>query len=1016
MKGKSTGTFIMVMLLVLVSSLAFAQTAPYSVTITPERALLQPGEGLQFEAQLFDANGKAVAFSNFVWHVRPDSMGEINEDGYFIAGKTPGEARVIASMRRGGVVYYGEAIVQIGIPEPPPIRILVTPENAVVPPGQTQKFHITAIARDNSNFKIDHVRWVVEPPHLGKISRDGVFQAGSKPGQGRIFAFVDINNAVYRGWARVTVSELPTASISGQVTDEITGEPLIGASILVQRLGAIHWMRKVRTDSSGNYVVGRLIPGLYIVRANARDYLPEYYDNASHLSEATPLQVSAHDSLTGIDFQLGHGATITGMVATELDSVPIHRALVTAIHVVTKRRRHAVTREDGSYALRSLPEGSYAIYFRAAGYKPEYYDNASRLQDATLLQTTPPDTISGIDVYLATSSAIAGQVIDAADGSPIARARVRIYTLVDRRMHQRYVAITDKNGNYIASVPPGFYIVQASAHGYRGEYYDDAVHFQNATPVQVFEDQHTTGIDFDLVKLGGITGLVTDQETGEPIAGATVIAFRERPTMPPVSVTASDGFRHVKTRTDSTGHYALENLPPGKYYVLAMARGYLPEFYQEAANLRDATPVEVTDSTTVENIDFTLSKGGSIAGTVYDAEDSTGIAGAAVTLWYREGGRFLRTFADQDGNYHFSGLPAGDYILFANQKGYDGKFYDGVDNRSEATPVTVPESGEVTGIDFYLPRFQTRMGTIAGVITEEPDSLSGDVGAPIVGAFVVAIPVSRRAPAHFDITDPYGNYRITNLIPGEYIILAWAPGYVGEFYDDARDWRDATLIPVEANQVVEGINLALAKVEPGPYRIRGVVRRRAGQNRHPVSGAVVYAFNQNGIAGSAVTDDNGVFVIEGLPAGRYKVKVTGVGMNTAFYGGTTDSTAMDVDLSNGQSAENIEIETEETTTAIGDHPAVLPEAFYLEQNYPNPFNPETTIKFALAGKSHVTIRIYNVLGQVVRTLVDRPMEAGFYALKWDATADNGQRVSSGVYIVRFEAGNVVQTRRMLLMK
>ena len=1016
MKGKSAGTFIMVMLLVLISSLTLAQTAPYSVTITPERALLQPGEGLQFEAQLFDANGKAVAFTHFAWHVRPDSMGEISDDGFFIAGKMPGEARIIASMKRGGVVYYGEAVVKIGSPEPPPIRIIVTPENAVVPPGESRPFHIAAIARNNANYQMDNVRWVVEPPQLGYVNRDGVFTAGSKPGQGRIIAFVDINNAVYHGSARITVSELPTASISGEVTDETTGDPLIGATVLVQRLGNIHWMRKARTDSTGSYVVDRLIPGLYVVRANARDYLPEYYDNAEHLAEATPLQVAADDSLTDIDFQLGHGATITGLVATELDSMPIQRALVTAIHVVTKKRRHAVSGEDGGYALRSLPEGNYAIYVRAAGYQPEFYDNADRLQNATFVQATPPDTVSGIDVYLASSSAIAGQVVDAADGTPIARAIVRIYTLTGKRMHQRYAAVTDKDGNYIASVPPGFYLVYAKAHGYRGEFYDDAPRFQDATPVQVFENQHTTGIDFALVKLGGIRGRVTDAQTGEPIANAKVMAFREHPVAQPISAAADAGFRYVKTRTDSSGNYVLENLPPGKYYVLAKAKGYLPEFYQEAASLKDATPVEVTDSTTVDNIDFTLSSGGSIAGTVYDAEDSTGIAGAAVTLWYRQGGRHLRTFTDQDGNYRFSGLPAGDYYLFANQKGYDGKFYDGADRRRDATPVTVAENAEVTGIDFYLPRFETQNGTITGVVTEEPDSLSGDVGAPIVGAFVVAIPVSQNALAQFDITDPYGNYRITNLAPGDYIVLTWAPGYVGEFYDNVHDWRQATRIPVEANRVVEGINFALEKVEPGPYRIRGVVRRRAGQNRNPVNGAVVYAFNQNGIAGSAMTDEDGVFVIEGLPAGRYRVKVTGVGMNTAYYGGETDSTAQEVDLSNGQSADNIDIEAEEVTTGIGDHAAVLPEAFYLEQNYPNPFNPETTIKFALAGKSHVTIQIYNVLGQVVRTLVDRPMEAGFYSMKWDATSDSGQRVSSGVYIIRFKAGDVVQTRRMLLMK
>ncbi|RMD93384.1 MAG: carboxypeptidase regulatory-like domain-containing protein, partial [Calditrichaeota bacterium] len=649
MNGKQLSTFIMAVL-VMFSSLALAQTAPYSVTVTPGQAILAPGEGLQFEAQLFDAQGKAVQFDHFTWQIKPDSLGEISDDGFFIAGKVPGEVKVIATMTRNQVRYFGEAVVKIGSPEPPAIKIIVTPQEAVVPPGETQKFHVTAIARNNANFKIDHIRWMVEPRFLGKISDDGVFQADSERGQGRIIAFVEINNAVYHGSARVTVSERPTASISGQVTDETTAEPLVGAFILVERIGPIHWMRTARTDSAGNYVAGKLIPGLYVVRASAKDYLAEYYDGVSHLSEATPLQVSSGDSLTGIDFKLGHGGTISGLVATEMDSLPIAHAMVTATHVVTKRKRHAVTREDGRYALRSLSEGDWAVSVHAAGYKPEYYDNAKGLLDATLIHITPPDSVSDINLYLANSSAITGQVTDAADSTPIPHALVRIYTLVGRRLHPRFTAVSDKNGNYIATVPPGFYLVHASARGYRGEFYDDVTDFTKATPVQVFEDQHTTGIDFGLVKLGSLSGLVTDESTGQPIAGATVVAFMERPHVMAVSTSAAFPFFQFKTRTDSSGRYEMTNLQPGKYYVEASAKGYLPEFYKEASTLKDATPVEVKDSTRVEGIDFTLTSGGTLKGTVFDAEDSTGLAGAAVTIWSKTTGFRRHVFTDRDGN------------------------------------------------------------------------------------------------------------------------------------------------------------------------------------------------------------------------------------------------------------------------------------------------------------------------------------------------------------------------------
>jgi M6 family metalloprotease-like protein len=99
---------------------------------------------------------------------------------------------------------------------------------------------------------------------------------------------------------------------------------------------------------------------------------------------------------------------------------------------------------------------------------------------------------------------------------------------------------------------------------------------------------------------------------------------------------------------------------------------------------------------------------------------------------------------------------------------------------------------------------------------------------------------------------------------------------------------------------------------------------------------------------------------------------------------------------------------------IGDQ---LPKEFALNQNYPNPFNPRTLISYDLNRRmDNVTLRIYNLLGQEVSTLVDKPQEAGVYRVEWDGTDDFGRQMASGVYFYRLEAEDKTLTRKMVLLK
>ncbi|MBD3217041.1 MAG: T9SS type A sorting domain-containing protein, partial [candidate division Zixibacteria bacterium] len=96
--------------------------------------------------------------------------------------------------------------------------------------------------------------------------------------------------------------------------------------------------------------------------------------------------------------------------------------------------------------------------------------------------------------------------------------------------------------------------------------------------------------------------------------------------------------------------------------------------------------------------------------------------------------------------------------------------------------------------------------------------------------------------------------------------------------------------------------------------------------------------------------------------------------------------------------------------------AVVPESYELFQNHPNPFNPETEIAYSLPEETHVNIKVYNIAGQVVSTLVDKVMPAGKHKVNWNGTNQSGARVASGVYFYRMETSSFQKTQKMILVK
>ena len=139
---------------------------------------------------------------------------------------------------------------------------------------------------------------------------------------------------------------------------------------------------------------------------------------------------------------------------------------------------------------------------------------------------------------------------------------------------------------------------------------------------------------------------------------------------------------------------------------------------------------------------------------------------------------------------------------------------------------------------------------------------------------------------------------------------------------------------------------------------------------------------------------------------------------SAVFHGEPDSTyafysvARDMAGNIQNTPDSAETSTTDVATSIDTNiPTGLPKKYALDQNYPNPFNPTTTIRFALPKSGYTRLRVYNILGQLVATLVDENMKAGYYTIRVDA-----RRWSSGLYFYTIHSGKYTQVKKMLFIK
>ena len=533
---------------------------------------------------------------------------------------------------------------------------------------------------------------------------------------------------------------------------------------------------------------------------------------------------------------------------------------------------------------------------------------------------------------------------------------------------------------------------------------------------------------------GIISGTVTDT-LGQPIKGVLIQALKRD---------ARSSFSY-SALTDSMGKYRITHIDLGSYYLHAIpiSGTFVDQWFDGKNSPALANPVIVADSPSVATADFKLRSknaqllplftvGGKVddtlglalpvAGTqVYfvDAEFAVNAPDVreylelnrAVDFRLRGNSRFVfKTGIDSTGSYSMK-IPEGAYIAFAVSPGYSPQFYSGKSYFLVADVIRL--AADSMGINFDLSALPpVTLGEISGQVLDSVANIG--VRARLI-AFrpdwtLRVAPVAVRA--FFTETDSIGDYTFADLLPGTYYILALPVGnYAPVFYSTNSQglmWNKATPIVMDGN-TLSGIDLF---PRPLPDSCRGYTMisgsvTHSGNSNQAFAGAMVFASYQDGnIAGYTLSDAQGRFTIDGIGPGSYTVSADVPGftlVNSAQSSPSYDASGNAVGATVSLSLQTTLVQTVTTS--------VIPTSYSIEQNYPNPFNPSTTIRYTLPVSGIVSVRVYNILGQLVTTLVDGNQKAGTYSVTFNASS-----LSSGVYFYRIQSGSFAAVKKMMLLK
>lgn len=687
--------------------------------------------------------------------------------------------------------------------------------------------------------------------------------------------------------------------IAGKVASASGSAPVSGIQISVYQGANDYATADATTTATGEYTVSGLATGEYKVEfsppyGSTLNYLPQYYDSKTSLSEASEVSVVAGSTASGINASLAAGGQIAGTVTSAATKAAIEGIEVCAQGSGGQFGNGCViTNSKGEYTISSLPSGSYTVTFYpldAPNLLEQYYNGKGSFTEASTVTVTMGSTTSEINAAMVVGGQITGTVTSAATKAPLEGIEV---CATPTGVGSEQCAFTNSAGEYtIVGLATGEYTVESnlgSALGYVPQYYNGQTSSAGATKVAVNSGHTTSAINAALVKGGEITGKVTGSPIKTDLSGIQVCLL-----------TSSGGSTGLCASTDPGGEYAISGLPTGQYKVMfSSGTGvYFTQYYSGKASASEASVVQVVAASITTGIDAEMVQGGHIAGKVTSAATKAAIGGVEVCA--ETGGIFGQcAVTNAAGEYTVNGLSTGGYKVgfFGNGLNYITQYYNDTTTYSDASAVSVT-AGSTTG--------EVNAAMVAG------GELSGTVTSAASKEAATGIEVCALEPK-FDYAEACvyagsnGEYTLAGLAGGSYKVEFFSPtnDYFKQYYAGKNSVSEASSVAVVTGAVSKGINAVMAPAGKISGKVKSVSSGEALEHievcAQPANG---------GSAGQCTsTGAGGEYTIAPLATGEYTIEFSSTNeayVSQYYNGQSSASLATPVLVTAGATTSGIE--------------------------------------------------------------------------------------------------------------